>query len=119
MVVSEHLISSNCFFFFIVTSRDFFSVLFVNNQKNCTITSFNIYSVKLTGMFYRMSRWNHTKIFSDLVDEETRISDGGFGNKSISGRQSKYSAGLQSKASLLRLVDVCFTCTMMQPKRTT
>ncbi|XP_057767673.1 uncharacterized protein LOC130987961 [Salvia miltiorrhiza] len=51
----------------------------------------------------RMSQWNHTRIFSDFEDEETRISDGGFGNeKSISGRQSKYSSGLQSKATLLR-----------------
>lgn len=51
----------------------------------------------------RMSRWNHTRIFSDLEDEETRITDGEFGTeKSISGRQSKYSSGLQSKVSLLR-----------------
>ncbi|KAK6147593.1 hypothetical protein DH2020_018505 [Rehmannia glutinosa] len=51
----------------------------------------------------RISRWNHTKIFSDLDDKETRNSDGEFGDeKSTSGRQSKYSSMLQSKASLLR-----------------
>ncbi|KAK6131765.1 LOW QUALITY PROTEIN: hypothetical protein DH2020_034461 [Rehmannia glutinosa] len=51
----------------------------------------------------RISKWNHTKIFSDLDDEETRNSDGEFGDeKSTSGRQSKYSSMLQSKASLLR-----------------
>ncbi|KAK6139545.1 hypothetical protein DH2020_026714 [Rehmannia glutinosa] len=53
----------------------------------------------------RISKWNHTKIFSDLDDEETRNSDGEFGDeKSTSGRQSKYSSMLQSKASLLRSV---------------
>lgn len=62
----------------------------------------------MPGLFYRMSRWNHTRIFSDLEDEETRITDGEFGiEKSILGRQSKYSSGLQSKASLLRSV-VCY-----------
>ncbi|KAL0374605.1 UNVERIFIED_CONTAM: RRP12-like protein [Sesamum radiatum] len=51
----------------------------------------------------RISRWNHTKIFSDFDDEEMRNSDGELmDEKSISSRQSKYSSALQSKASLLR-----------------
>ncbi|XP_042050958.1 RRP12-like protein [Salvia splendens] len=51
----------------------------------------------------RMSRWNHTKIFSDFDDEDTRMSGGDFKNeKSVSGQQSKYSAGQQSRATLLR-----------------
>ncbi|GFP87210.1 rrp12-like protein [Phtheirospermum japonicum] len=49
----------------------------------------------------RISRWNHTKVFSDFDDDETMISDGEFTDaKSIHGRQSK--SALQSKASLLR-----------------
>ncbi|KAI3443520.1 hypothetical protein Pfo_000185 [Paulownia fortunei] len=41
----------------------------------------------------RISRWNHTKIFSDSDDEETRNSDGEFvDEKSISSRRSKYSS---------------------------
>ncbi|KAL6537719.1 hypothetical protein OROHE_012346 [Orobanche hederae] len=51
----------------------------------------------------RISRWNHTKIFSEFGDEETRNSDGeAMNGKSVSGRHSKYSSDLQSKASLLR-----------------
>ncbi|KAK4396814.1 RRP12-like protein [Sesamum angolense] len=51
----------------------------------------------------RISRWNHTKIFSDFDDEPTMNSDGELvDEKSISSRQSKYSPAVQSKASLLR-----------------
>ncbi|KAL0338857.1 UNVERIFIED_CONTAM: RRP12-like protein [Sesamum angustifolium] len=51
----------------------------------------------------RISRWNHTKIFSDFDDEQTMNSDGELvDEKSISSRQSKYSSAVQSKASLLR-----------------
>ncbi|XP_051150403.1 uncharacterized protein LOC127264880 [Andrographis paniculata] len=51
----------------------------------------------------RMSRWNHTRIFSDFDDVETRNSDGEFADgKSISTRRSKFSSAMQSKASLLR-----------------
>lgn len=60
----------------------------------------------------RMSRWNHTKIFSDFDDEDTRMSGGDFKNeKSVSGQHSKYSAGQQSRATLLRsTVDISFNC---------
>ncbi|KAG8373862.1 hypothetical protein BUALT_Bualt11G0069400 [Buddleja alternifolia] len=51
----------------------------------------------------RMSRWNHTKIFSDFDDEETMNIDGEFADrKSVSSRQSKSSSVSQPKASLLR-----------------
>ncbi|KAL3642880.1 hypothetical protein CASFOL_013695 [Castilleja foliolosa] len=51
----------------------------------------------------RLSKWNHTKVFSDFDDDDTMISDGEFTDaKSVSGRRSKYSSALQSKSSLLR-----------------
>lgn len=54
---------------------------------------------------FRLSRWNHTKIFSDFDDEETEDSDVEFmDTKTISGRKSKASSQLKSKASSLRLV---------------
>ncbi|EOY30181.1 ARM repeat superfamily protein isoform 2 [Theobroma cacao] len=43
----------------------------------------------------RLSRWNHTKIFSDFGDDDTDDSDG----EMASGRQSKGSSRLKSKAS--------------------
>ncbi|XP_062091199.1 uncharacterized protein LOC133797338 [Humulus lupulus] len=51
----------------------------------------------------RLSRWNHTKIFSDFGDEETENSDLEYmDDLTISGRQGKASSQLKSKASLLR-----------------
>ncbi|PIM99075.1 hypothetical protein CDL12_28436 [Handroanthus impetiginosus] len=52
----------------------------------------------------RMSRWNHTKVFSDFEDDETKNSDDGefVDEKSFASRQSKHSLGLKSKATLLR-----------------
>lgn len=72
-------------------------------EKKQTAVSLEERSIVSKATTSRMSRWNHTRIFSDLNDDETRISDGEFGNgKSISGQQSRYSSGLQSKATLLR-----------------
>ncbi|KAH8505512.1 hypothetical protein H0E87_012659 [Populus deltoides] len=49
----------------------------------------------------RISRWNHTKIFSDFSDGETENSDGEYmDTKTISGRHSKFSSQLKPKASL-------------------
>ncbi|KAI8020694.1 RRP12-like protein [Camellia lanceoleosa] len=45
----------------------------------------------------RLSRWNHTKIFSDFGDEETDSNP-----ETVSGRRSKASALLTSEASSLR-----------------
>ncbi|CAA0821517.1 ARM repeat superfamily protein [Striga hermonthica] len=51
----------------------------------------------------RISRWNHTKIFSELNDNDSNDSDGEFTDgKSIVGRHSKYSLAVQSKSSLSR-----------------
>nr|XP_048334915.1 RRP12-like protein isoform X2 [Ziziphus jujuba var. spinosa] len=51
----------------------------------------------------RLSRWNHTKIFSDFSDEETENSDAEYtGSKTVSGRRGKASSQLKSKASLSR-----------------
>ncbi|XP_057468052.1 LOW QUALITY PROTEIN: uncharacterized protein LOC130757308 [Actinidia eriantha] len=50
----------------------------------------------------RLSRWNHTKIFSDFSDEET-VSDAENKNvKTVSGRWSKASTLLTSKATSFR-----------------
>ncbi|OMP11677.1 Armadillo-like helical [Corchorus capsularis] len=46
----------------------------------------------------RLSRWNHTKIFSDFGDDDTNDSDA----EMASGKQSKGSSRLKSKASSLR-----------------
>lgn len=49
----------------------------------------------------RLSRWNHTKIFSDFGDEDSEGSDAEYMDVgTVSGRQSK---ALKSKASTLRL----------------
>lgn len=49
----------------------------------------------------RISRWNHTKIFSDFSDGETENSDGEYmDTKTVSGRHSKFSSQLKPKASL-------------------
>ncbi|XP_050216515.1 uncharacterized protein LOC126667567 [Mercurialis annua] len=49
----------------------------------------------------RSSRWNHTKIFSDFENEDTQDSDAEYmDTETFSGRQSKGSALLKSKASL-------------------
>ncbi|CAK9159241.1 unnamed protein product [Ilex paraguariensis] len=49
----------------------------------------------------RLSRWNHTKIFSDFGEEETNSSDADFMDaRTVSGRQSKVSSLF--KASSLR-----------------
>lgn len=50
----------------------------------------------------RQSRWNHTKIFSDFDGEETEDSAGEYMDAETSGRNSKGSALLKSKASSLR-----------------
>ncbi|KAK0572072.1 hypothetical protein LWI29_025683 [Acer saccharum] len=51
----------------------------------------------------RLSRWNHTKIFSDFGDEDTEGSDSEYmDTKTVSGRRSKASSQLKSKVSLLR-----------------
>ncbi|KAJ4827707.1 hypothetical protein Tsubulata_029798 [Turnera subulata] len=51
----------------------------------------------------RLSRWNHTKIFSDFGDEETEDSDGdSMDTRTVSGRKSKAFSRLKSKASTLR-----------------
>ncbi|KAJ0091710.1 hypothetical protein Patl1_13651 [Pistacia atlantica] len=52
----------------------------------------------------RLSRWNHTKIFSDFGDEDSENSDAEYmDTKTVSGRQSKASSQLKSKASSLRV----------------
>ncbi|KAJ6407321.1 hypothetical protein OIU84_010761 [Salix udensis] len=49
----------------------------------------------------RISRWDHTKILSDFSDGETENSDGEcMDTKTVSGRHSKFSSLLKSKASL-------------------
>ncbi|XP_041004716.1 RRP12-like protein [Juglans microcarpa x Juglans regia] len=49
----------------------------------------------------RLSRWNHTKIFSDFGDDETEESDAEHMEAmTISGQQHKGSSQLKSKASL-------------------
>uniref|UniRef100_A0A6N2L0E4 Uncharacterized protein n=1 Tax=Salix viminalis TaxID=40686 RepID=A0A6N2L0E4_SALVM len=49
----------------------------------------------------RISRWNHTKIFSDFSDGETEDSGGEYmDTKTVTGRHSKFSSRLKSKASL-------------------
>lgn len=54
---------------------------------------------------FRLSRWNHSKIFSDFGDEETENSDDEYMNaKTASGRRSKASSQLKSKAYSLRSV---------------
>ncbi|KAF5726106.1 RRP12-like protein [Tripterygium wilfordii] len=51
----------------------------------------------------RQSKWNHTKIFSDIDDEDLDDSDAEYMDaETVSGRQSKASARLKSKASSLR-----------------
>ncbi|KAM0969999.1 hypothetical protein EV1_017912 [Malus domestica] len=51
----------------------------------------------------RLSRWNHTKIFSDFGDEENEDSDADYMDaKTESGRRGKVSTQLKSKASSLR-----------------
>ncbi|CAK7352344.1 unnamed protein product [Dovyalis caffra] len=49
----------------------------------------------------RISGWNHTKIFSDFSYGETGDSDGEYTDtKTVSGRRSKFSSQLKSKALL-------------------
>lgn len=55
-------------------------------------------------LFYRMSRWNHTKVFSDFDDEAGNSDDEFVNEKSVSSRRTKYSSAVQSKATLLRSV---------------
>ncbi|KAF2304164.1 hypothetical protein GH714_028183 [Hevea brasiliensis] len=51
----------------------------------------------------RLSRWNHTKIFSDFGDEDTVDGDDEYKDtSSVSGRKSKASLQPKSKASSLR-----------------
>ncbi|KAM2313831.1 hypothetical protein ACFX1S_026933 [Malus domestica] len=51
----------------------------------------------------RLSRWNHTKIFSDFDDEETEDSNADYMDaKTVSGRRGKASTQFKSKASSLR-----------------
>ncbi|BBH05823.1 ARM repeat superfamily protein [Prunus dulcis] len=51
----------------------------------------------------RLSRWNHTKVFSDFDDEETENSDTDYMDaKTVAGRRGKASSQLKSKASSLR-----------------
>lgn len=51
----------------------------------------------------RQSRWNDTKIFSDFGDDESEGSDAEYMDaRTMSGRRSKGSSQLKSKASLLR-----------------
>ncbi|KAG5243558.1 RRP12 protein [Salix suchowensis] len=53
----------------------------------------------------RISRWDHTKIFSDFSDGETENSDGEcMDTKTVSGRHSKFSSRLKSKASLRSVI---------------
>lgn len=51
---------------------------------------------------YRQSRWNHTKIFSDFGDDETDGDADYKDTKTSSGRLSKGSTLLTSKALSLR-----------------
>lgn len=51
----------------------------------------------------RLSRWNHTKIFSDFDDEETEDSDTEYTDaKTVLGKHGKAFSQLKSKASSLR-----------------
>nr|DAD45608.1 TPA_asm: hypothetical protein HUJ06_003838 [Nelumbo nucifera] len=51
----------------------------------------------------RISRWNHTKIFSDYGDEESEDTDGDYTEaEMMSGRRSKASSEFKSKQSSLR-----------------
>ncbi|KAH0970908.1 hypothetical protein GBA52_023064 [Prunus armeniaca] len=51
----------------------------------------------------RLSRWNHTKIFSDFDDGETEDSDKDYMDaKTVSGKRRKASLQLKSKTSSLR-----------------
>ncbi|XP_008242327.1 PREDICTED: RRP12-like protein [Prunus mume] len=51
----------------------------------------------------RLSRWNHTKIFSDFDDEETEDSDTEYMDaKTVLGKHGKAFSQLKSKASSLR-----------------
>ncbi|XP_062143407.1 uncharacterized protein LOC133851110 isoform X1 [Alnus glutinosa] len=51
----------------------------------------------------RLSKWNDTKIFSDFGDDESEGSDAEYMDaRTMSGRRSKGSSQLKSKASLLR-----------------
>lgn len=50
---------------------------------------------------YRLSRWNHTKIFSEYDDGESENSDAEYMD---AGRRSKATLVSDSKASLLRSV---------------
>lgn len=50
---------------------------------------------------HRLSRWNHTKIFSEFDEEETGNSDADYMDmKAVSGRHGKAPSLLNSKASL-------------------
>lgn len=52
---------------------------------------------------YRLSRWNHTKIFSEFDDGESENSDAEYmDTKTTAGRRSKATLVSDSKASLLR-----------------
>ncbi|KAL6277373.1 hypothetical protein ACE6H2_020974 [Prunus campanulata] len=50
----------------------------------------------------RLSRWNHTKVFSDFDDEETENHTDYMDAKTVAGRRGKASSQLKSKASSLR-----------------
>lgn len=51
----------------------------------------------------RLSRWNHTKIFSDFGDDETEGSDAEYMDaRTMNGQRSKASSLLKSKAASLR-----------------
>ncbi|XP_065849103.1 uncharacterized protein [Euphorbia lathyris] len=51
----------------------------------------------------RISKWNHSKIFSDFGEEDSEDSDAEYmGAKTVSGRESKGSALVKSKAASLR-----------------
>lgn len=63
------------------------------------------YVTPLCYSLFRLSRWNHTKFFSDMDDEETENSDSEYmDDQTVSGRRGKASSQLKSKASLLRSV---------------
>ncbi|KAL3830065.1 hypothetical protein ACJIZ3_018867 [Penstemon smallii] len=71
-------------------------------EKKQAASSVETKSIQSKATTSRMSRWNHTKIFSDF-DDEMRNSDGEFSDqKSGSTRQSKHSAAIRPKAPLLR-----------------
>lgn len=66
------------------------------------------YDLPIIPPFFRLSRWNHTKVFSDFGDDETEDSEAeSMDMKSISGRQSRATSVLKSDAHSLRSVHWC------------